>query len=486
MLIIEKPTDAEWQTTANKSSCSTCSRQKSSRLRHKINDTYAYFSKKVDPLIAACVANFLFRQPVDVFNAMKFYFLHIKKGLGENCLTKIECRIQKIAQKIYFTQNLCPILCKIVDLITNSQPPDVVDFVCIELTTNLKLDESCGNNQSKVDAFMRYLSNKNGRNQTSMLDDDTDSVPHCPPAKDAATTIVDRLRRQKQKPIEHITKNIQICTLGKGGGGKTSILNGLQGNFDLIPKPSLGFKPTAMKLADNVNVIFFDLGGDKKIRNIWSDYYHDVHAVLYVFDSTLRGEELEESVELFQTTMQSSFLVKKPLLIIANKQGSEGALTAAQLSSYLDLRAYSDSGYVIAECASFTTKQSPTHYPSACLAEDSNCSIPILQNVDYMVDRRLETALETFLGIIQDHFTTLDTRVTADVLTRKNAEIKKRFERERKVLKNRIAAAFRDQIDVKLLPENIPDPGPGDFFTKEEGESSFLHTILRNVTVWGY
>lgn len=482
MLIFEKPTNTEWQATVSNTPTSACSRPKSSRLRHKINDTYAYFSKKVDPLIAACVANFLFRQPVDVFNAMKFYFLHIKKGLGDNCLSKIECRDKKIAQKIYFTENLCPVLAKIVDLITTSQPPDLVDFVCVELTTNLKLDESCGNNQTKVEAFMRHLSLKSGRTQTSMIDNDTDSESQSLPTEDAATKIVDRLRRQKQKQVEPTTQNIQICMLGNGGGGKTSILNGLQGNFDLKPKPSLGFKPTAMKLADNVNINFFDLGGNKKIRSIWSEYYHDVHAVLYVFDSTLRGEELDESVALFQTTMTSPFLANKPLLIIANKQGSDGALTAAQLSAYLDLRACSDSGYVIAECFSFTTKQNPTHYPSTCSAESSTIDIPPLESADYIVDRRLETALESFLGIIQDHFTTLDTRVRADVLTRKNAEMQKRLERERKVLKNRIAAAFREKIELKLLPENLPDPGPGDFFTKEEGKAPYI-LLFYNVTI---
>jgi small GTP-binding protein len=473
MLIYEMPADANVQQVFRKGSSSVASRPKSSRLRQKIDNTYAYFSSKVDPLIAACVANFLFRQPVDVFNSMRFYFLHIRKGLGDNCFAKIECRNPKISQKIYFSETLGPLLAQVVDLITTSQPSDVVDFICCEFVTNKALSDSCGNTETKVEKFKRNLSATVRGNRINEVPNciDTDQVrPSEAVVTDKLTVETFDKSGQKQSVKRgsiSMTKNIQICMIGNGGSGKTSILNALQGIFDRKPKPSLGFKPISMQLGETVNVKFYDLGGGKKIRNIWSEYYHDVHAVLYVFDASLKGDQLEDSIALFQSTMMNPGLQDKPLLIIANKQDIKGALTAAQMSSFLDLRAYSNSGYVIAECVSFTSPSitdcfTPKAEPSA--TEDVT---PSPEN--FLVDRRFENALESFLEIIQEHFSALDTRVISDTAIKKDLVMKKRLQRERKVLKKKISSVFRHKIDISLLPENLPDIGPDDSFTKEEG-----------------
>ena len=49
----------------------------------------------------------------------------------------------------------------------------------------------------------------------------------------------------------------------------------------------------------------------------------------------------------------------------------------------------------------------------------------------------------------------------------------KRLERERKVLRNKIALAFKEQIEPSLLPENLPSVNPEDTFTETEGERLF-------------
>lgn len=487
MLIYEMPADASVQQVFRKASSSIASRPKSSRLRQKIDNTYAYFSSKVDPLIATCVANFLFRQPVDVFNSMRFYFLHIRKGLGDNCFAKIECRNPKISQKIYFSETLGPLLAQVVDLITTSQPSDVVDFICCEFVTNKALSDSCGNTETKVETFKRNLSatGKGSRKNELANCINTDQ------ARPAEAVVTDKLTDetfdksgQKHSVLRKsilMVKNIQICMIGNGGSGKTSILNALQGNFDRIPKPSLGFKPISMQLGETVNVKFYDLGGGKKIRNIWSEYYHDVHAVLYVFDASLKGGELEDSIALFQSTMMNPSLKDKPLLIIANKQDIKGSLTAAQLSAFLDLRAYSNSGYVIAECVSFSSPSTPDCF--APKTEPSVAEDVTPTPLDFIVDRRFENALESFLEIIQEHFSALDTRVIADIAIKKDIEMKKRLQRERKVLKNKIASVFRQKIDSSLLPENLPDLGPDDSFTKEEGD--LIYDLLASLSSSG-
>jgi hypothetical protein len=51
---------------------------------------------------------------------------------------------------------------------------------------------------------------------------------------------------------------------------------------------------------------FWDLGGQKGIRNIWPRYYDDCHAVVYVIDAEDR-ERLGEGWEVFGTRPELSF-----------------------------------------------------------------------------------------------------------------------------------------------------------------------------------
>ena len=462
-----------------------CSRPQSSRLRHKIDDTYSYFTREVDPIIAACVSNFLFRQPMEVLDAMKLYFHNVKNSLDKDCFEEVDCFLPKKDQKIYFTHYLGPQLSKIVDAIATSQPADVMDFICRFLMEQRKTSGvpmavpitfspiSVGSSQVKTDSsstarnkiseailLASEIENNNdtGRNNTQTQSNDISSGNL--PANKVQSN--DDLIPKSSNPITGIAKSIQISILGMDGGGKTSIINALQGNFSTKMKHSLGFKPTTMQLGESINVKFYDLGGGKKIRDIWSEYYHDVHAVIYVFDASQTGDELQESIQLFQSTISNPFLLGKPLLILANKNDKNGALTSSDLSELLNLKQV-NSAAIISDCSSYVSLSNLNCFISSESSEIEN-SVS-----DQTLDPRLESALEQLLSRIQSAFIDLDTRVTTNITEKKNMELKKRFERERKVLKNKIASAFRDVIDPELLPENLPPKGEDDSFTKQEG-----------------
>ena len=51
---------------------------------------------------------------------------------------------------------------------------------------------------------------------------------------------------------------------------------------------------------------FFDLGGQSGIRSIWSRYYDDCHAVVYVLDAADRAR-LNEGWEVFGAPRRSFF-----------------------------------------------------------------------------------------------------------------------------------------------------------------------------------
>jgi small GTP-binding protein len=317
------------------------------------------------------------------------------------------CYEPKKEQKIYFTFNLGPILSTVVDAIAAAQPSDVRLFICDELSKNAAhfhhedIDisttlKSARNGSSdaleSADTVTNDLEVSSTRNKLSdaidlantiatNIDDITDSniaiskpiipikadldnkenrEPLIPTKKHENSVVTTTSSVQKETQLtttkQAVIKNIQISILGSSGGGKTSIVNALQGRFDMKVKPSLGFKPTTMMLGENINVKFYDLGGGLKIRAIWGEYYHDVHAVIYVFDSSLKEEELEESIALFQSTISHPLLVNKPVLIVANKQDKQHALPVKQLMELLDVNKLKNNGLEIIECSSFSSK----------------------------------------------------------------------------------------------------------------------------------
>ena len=444
--------------------------EKNGRL-HKMDDTYSYFSKKVDPIISPCVANFLFVQPEDVLSALRSYFNSIKAGTSAHSFEDVSCYNPKKSQKLYFAYNFGPIISKIIDSIATFQPVNVVDFICIQLANSefSNLYGVTSSNQNNVEQESKVKSTRNKLSNAINLANSIASpvAETIEKSKDIATSAaikheipVSKQTNQATSEAGPTVKNIQITLLGMGGSGKTSIINALQGKFEEKTKPSLGFKPTAMMLGDNINVKFYDLGGGPKIRSIWADYYHDIHAIIYVFDSSLTGNELKESVSLFRSTMVHASLCQKPVLIIANKQDKEGSLSSSELSKALDLNSLLSSTVSFIECSSYISKSgSAFHGDSSDTPKD--CT----------VDPRFETGLELFLGHIEKDFGKLNQRVVNDIEKRRLEDVQKRIERERKVLKNKIALAFAEQIDPSLLPENLPKANPDDCFGEIDGRN---------------
>lgn len=447
-----------------------CPRPKSSRLRQKIDNTFSYFTQKVDPIISACVATFLFKQPMNILAAMMHYFEAVRKKIVGDCFKEAKCYYPKKSQKIYFVYDLAPKLSKIVDSIAASQPSDVLDFIC-QLLKDLRSSNYKDNNRNE---FEQKICTSATRDKIGHAISLAGEINHN--SSQEHTIKVQREESFENASISSIPKSIQISVLGMDGGGKTSIINALQGKFQTKMKPSLGFKPTTMSFGEKFNVKFYDLGGAKKIRNIWSEYYHDVHGILYVFDGSLKGNELEESIKLFQSTIQNKFLKGKPLLILSNKQDKKNCKSGIALYNLLNLKELGNCSVVIADCSSFISKCNKNCFnllPSEMKSvSNSNLQLSHIfseDTEDETLDPRMESALEDFLTIIENDFTDLDCRVKLDLENKKAEEIKKRYDRERKVLKNKIASVFRNVIESSLLPENLPEPGEDDSFTKEEG-----------------
>jgi len=232
--------------------------------------------------------------------------------------------------------------------------------------------------------------------------------------------------------------------------GKSSIMNMLQGNAHAATKPTIGFRPVTMMLGEGAQVRFYDIGGGPKIREIWPQYYHDVHGLVYVVDATESQEHLAESVAQFRTTQAHAFVSRKPLLLLATKMDLEGAVSKEEIVARYNLAAQ------------------PCARVEMCKA---------VGEAEF-VDSSIEAGLEWVIAQVKGSFAEISARVAADTVIKSKEDMRRRLARERKVLKTKISVAFMDL----LSEENKPDlgdkaPNPEDAFTEEEG-LNFLSSEL--------
>jgi len=181
----------------------------------------------------------------------------------------------------------------------------------------------------------------------------------------------------------------QPCTLtvllvGIDGAGKTSLLNTLQGRFAKEPRPSQGFEQVQMQLDEHTKVNMYDLAGNAKMRDIWVNYYGDVHGVIFMVDAA-DAARMGESAKTFKQIMSHKLLSNKPVLLVGNKQDVDGAATSEALRSTFGVGALQN---VVVSCFSAKAKS------------------------EAEVDERLEPALECLLGVCKDRYDELQQPVT--------------------------------------------------------------------------
>jgi len=132
----------------------------------------------------------------------------------------------------------------------------------------------------------------------------------------------------------------QVLMLGLDHAGKTTILEQLKGIFGgrepLPPSkitPTVGLNIGRIQL-QRVKLIVWDLGGQAALRSIWEKYYSEAHALLYVIDAS-DMERFEESRDTLQQLLSHPDLAGVPLLLLANKQDAEAALSPLEIRSRL-------------------------------------------------------------------------------------------------------------------------------------------------------
>ncbi|KAK2961293.1 putative ADP-ribosylation factor [Blattamonas nauphoetae] len=133
--------------------------------------------------------------------------------------------------------------------------------------------------------------------------------------------------------------------VGLDAAGKTTVLNRLKLGETIMSNPTIGFNVEEVQF-ENLKMTIWDVGGQKRIRQLWSHYYEGAHGVVYVVDCSDTGrlacsnpDGCEECArcELMEC-LRSEHLTKAPVLILANKQDIPTAVKPDECSRHLGLQ----------------------------------------------------------------------------------------------------------------------------------------------------
>jgi len=117
----------------------------------------------------------------------------------------------------------------------------------------------------------------------------------------------------------------KILLLGLDGAGKTSLLYKLKLDKDITTVPTIGFNLEQIK-KENMTITIWDMGGQKKLRNLWKHYLSGADGLIFVIDSCdherihLANEELYKVISLTKKSL-------KYVLILANKCDKQSSLS---------------------------------------------------------------------------------------------------------------------------------------------------------------
>lgn len=150
------------------------------------------------------------------------------------------------------------------------------------------------------------------------------------------------------------TGQYKLVMVGLDNAGKSTILYRLHLGDVISTHPTVGSNVEEVTHR-NLNFQVWDLGGQDKLRKVWSTYYCGAHAVILVVDSTDRERLATVKEEMASITAHED-LQKAALLVLANKQDVEGAMTAVEITEKLKLHSNKGHAWQIQPCSAINGK----------------------------------------------------------------------------------------------------------------------------------
>ncbi|XP_078787097.1 ADP-ribosylation factor-like protein 13B isoform X2 [Oryzias latipes] len=237
-------------------------------------------------------------------------------------------------------------------------------------------------------------------------------------------------------------RKVTLVMVGLDNAGKTATVRGIQGENPRDVAPTVGFSKVDLKQG-KFEVTIFDLGGGKRIRSIWKNYYSESHGVVFVVDSS-DVQRIQETREAMAEVLQHPRIAGKPVLVLANKQDQEGALAEADIIENLSLEKLVNE--------------------NKCLCQIEPCSAVI--GYGKKVDKSIKKGLSWLLNNIAKDYEAIAERVQKDTAEQRALEEqdkKERAERVRRIREER-ERQEREEAESDGRPiqeeelEDIQDP----------------------------
>uniref|UniRef100_A0A915KJD0 ADP-ribosylation factor-like protein 3 n=1 Tax=Romanomermis culicivorax TaxID=13658 RepID=A0A915KJD0_ROMCU len=176
----------------------------------------------------------------------------------------------------------------------------------------------------------------------------TEFTTHNKTTNDMPCGLLTILRKFKTTP----EKEIRILLLGLDNAGKTTLLKGLASEDITHITPTQGFNIKSV-ISDGIKLNVWDIGGQRKIRPYWKNYFENTDVLIYVIDSADRKRFDETGMELLDL-LEEEKLNGVPLLIFANKQDLMNAAASSEIAEGLQLHTLRDRTWQIQACSAAT------------------------------------------------------------------------------------------------------------------------------------
>ncbi|CAH0697208.1 unnamed protein product [Spodoptera exigua] len=143
-------------------------------------------------------------------------------------------------------------------------------------------------------------------------------------------------------------KELRLLLLGLDNAGKTTLLKQLASEDVNHVTPTAGFNIKSV-LSNGFKLNVWDIGGQRKIRPYWRNYFENTDILIYVVDCS-DHQRLEETGQELAELLEDEKLRGVPLLVYANKQDLASALPASEIAQHLGLHLIRDRTWQIQAC----------------------------------------------------------------------------------------------------------------------------------------
>ena len=135
---------------------------------------------------------------------------------------------------------------------------------------------------------------------------------------------------------------INILVLGLDHSGKSTLLEKIKSIFgaknrmplELI-QPTVGFNFAKINF-EGINLSFWDISGQLKMRGIWERYYNESNVVLFVVDSVDRSRFEEAKLAYRSIIYHNQWNSDTPIIILANKQDIPNSFSISDIAANFD------------------------------------------------------------------------------------------------------------------------------------------------------